>query len=52
MMDIYDLQVVIILALIPLVLAGMYYLLEAKDAAKAARFVANRHGNSAKQRRG
>ena len=51
MVDSHDLQVVIILALIPLVILGMHYLLGARDAAKRTWFLTNRRGNANQHRR-
>ena len=51
MIDSYDLQVLIILALIPLVIVGMHYLLDARDAAKRTWFLTNRRSNANQHRR-
>ena len=51
MVDSHELQVVIILALIPLVIVGMHYLLEARDAAKRTWSLTNRRSNANQHRR-
>ena len=51
MVDSHDLQVVIILMLIPLVIVGMHYLLNARDAARRTWFLTNRRSNANHHRR-
>jgi hypothetical protein len=51
MVDSHDLQVMIILVLIPLVIVGMHYLLDARDAAKRIWLLTNRRSNANQHRR-